>query len=440
MIYLERNIDKELSAWKTSNYRKPLMLRGARQIGKSSTVRQLGLQFDHFIEINFDKNNSIKAIFENIEDIDELCSLIEAETKIPIIPGKTLLFLDEIQACIPAISSLRYFYENKQELHVIATGSLLEFALEEIPSFGVGRISSLFMYPFSFNEFLRALNEGRLLDLINKKPKNEPINDAIHQKLLKLYRTFLIVGGMPEVLKNYVINKDLLQVNRILSDLMSTYEDDFAKYKQRVPLIRLQEVFRMVLAQNGINFTFSQTVAQLSNIQIKESLDLLQKAGLIYSVTHAASNGIPLGADFNPKKRKYILFDTGLFQKLLGLSISETLISEDWEAVNKGNIAEMSIGLELKKNAAPYQKEELFYWERETKGSQAEVDFVIQKSHELIPIEVKAGTKGSMQSMFLFLKEKSRPFGIRISQENFGFMPRVIIYPLYAVDKMLDEI
>lgn len=438
-MYLERNIDRELAVWKEIPTRKPLVLRGARQVGKSSVVRNLGKRFNHFIEINFDENPLFQTIFEDGATISDVLEQLAIITNIPIIPGETLLFLDEIQTCIPAISILRYFYEKMPDLHVIAAGSLLEFALAEIPSFGVGRVRFLFMYPFSFEEFLIVNKEKNLLDVLNKATQDKPLAEIFHQKLKKYLKKFMIIGGMPEAVKAYVHNGDMLEVQRVLDDLILSIQADFSKYKNKVPPSRIKEVFDAVVSQTGSKFSYSYPSATLTNVQIKEALRLLEMAGLLYSVTHSASNGIPLGAEINTKKRKMLLFDTGIYQRILGLDIVSLLIKEDFNVINRGNIAELFVGIELIKNVSCYERSHLYYWQREAKNSQAEVDFVIQKQEDIIPIEIKAGTKGSMQSMYLFLDEKKSKYGIRLSLENFSKIERVKIYPLYAVKNLLAK-
>jgi uncharacterized protein len=431
-MYLERAVDIELENWRQATHRKPLLLRGARQVGKSSAVRNLAQNFDYFIELNFDEVAEYRAIFEYSTNVIEICELIATTVNTPVVAGKTLLFLDEIQACIPAISALRYFYEKIPNLHVIAAGSLLEFALAEIPSFGVGRIRSLFMYPFSFQEFLMAYQEKPLLAMLGKASPDNPLPEPIHQKLIRYFKRFLVVGGMPEVVRAYVTSQDILEAQRVLDDLILSLETDFAKYKKQVPTTRIREVFDTVVGQLGAKFTYSYPNATLSNVQIKEVLELLNMAGLVYAVTHTAANGIPLGAEINPKFRKYLIFDTGIVQRILGLSISDLLTNDDFQVVNRGAIAELSVGLELIKNHSPFQPTTLHYWQRDSRNSQAEIDYVVQKEAQIVPIEVKAGTKGSMQSMYLFLNEKAIERGIRLSLENFGRVNNIEIYPLYA--------
>ena len=437
-MYIRRAIDKELINWKNSVTRKLLLLRGARQVGKSSAIRNLGKSFTHFIEINFDEKKEWTTLFESTQNLDALLEQISIIENTPIIENETLLFLDEIQTSLPAIHLLRYFYERKPKLHVIAAGSLLEFALKDLPSFGVGRIRSLFMYPISFHEFLLAHNEERLLEKTKEASPILPLPELLHQKLISYYKKFLIIGGMPEAVKSYVIHKDLLEVQRILDDLILSIQADFTKYKKRIEPIKIAEVFANVVLQQGGKFTYTYPNATLNNQQIKEILQLLEMADLVHAVTHTAANGIPLGAEINPKKRKIILFDTGIYQRILKLDISQLLTLDNLSVINKGNIAELSVGLELIKNQSPYEKTNLYYWQRESRNSQAEIDYVIQQKEEIVPLEVKAGTKGAMQSMFLFLHEKNTEKGIRISLENFGQMEKIDIYPLYGVWNLVN--
>jgi predicted AAA+ superfamily ATPase len=437
-MYLKRKIDIELEIWKQLPNRKPLILRGARQVGKSSSVKNLSSKFKYYIEINFDENPIYASVFENGLDPAGICEQLSVISNTPIIEGETLLFFDEIQSCIPAISSLRYFYEKMPNLHLIAAGSLLEFALSEIPSFGVGRVRSIFMYPLSFEEFLLANKENSLVEAMSKATTQVSFPEIFHKKLKDYLRRFLIIGGMPEAVKAYVSNGDMLEVQRVLDDLLLSIQADFAKYKIRVSPTRIREVFDAVVLQVGNKFSYSYPHATLNNVQIKEALILLEMAGLVYFVTHSASNGIPLGAEINSKKRKILLFDTGIFQRIQGLNIAQLLIQDDFESINKGNIAELHVGLELIKNSSCYEKTQLYFWQREAKNSQAEVDYVIQKQDKIVPIEVKAGTKGSMQSLYLFLEEKKIDFGIRLSLENFSEMEKIKIIPLYAVGNVVN--
>jgi uncharacterized protein len=436
-MYLPRKIDNELLLWKNDGGQKPLLLRGARQVGKSSSVRKLGESFESYLEINFEENKKIHSLFSGDLTPQVLCENLSLMFDMDIIPGKTLLFFDEVQSCIPAISSLRFFYEKMPGLHVIAAGSLLEFALSEIPSFGVGRLRSVYMYPLSFDEFLDAIGQQKLRELKNKANAQNPLPEPLHDKLLTLLKKFLIIGGMPEVVLNYVTKNDLRDCQRVLEDLISSFRADFAKYKVKIPSLRVREVFESVVQQAGGKFIYTKASQNFNTAQIKEALELIIMAGLVIPVTHTSANGIPLGAEVDLKKRKMLLLDTGLFQRLMQLDISELLLSNGFNLVNKGGIAEQFVGLEILKYGSCYEQKELFYWHREAMNSNAEVDYLIQKQNTIVPIEVKSGTKGSMNSMFIFLKEKGATYGCRMSLENFAMFENIKVYPLYAVANIL---
>ena len=434
-MYIKRLIDSELEKWKNEDSHKPLLLRGARQVGKSSAVQNLGKKFDYFLELNFEKDEEIRDVFISAKTLNpkSLCDKIAAIKQIPIIPERTLLFFDEIQACLPAISSLRYFYEDYPELHVIAAGSLLEFALEELPSFGVGRIRSLFMYPFSFYEFLDAYGFAILREKIQNSNISDPLDDVLHQKAIEILRTFLILGGMPEVVANYVSGKDMYHCQLVLDDLINSLRTDFAKYKKRIPTLQISEAFQSVVKQTGRKFVYSTAEQKYNSKQIKEAVELLIMAGLVIPVVHTSANGLPLGAEMNSKHRKMLLLDTGILQRLFGLQLAEILLSNDLDFVNKGNIAELYVGLELLKATSPYEMAQLYYWQREEKNAHAEVDYVLQRGQNVVPLEVKSGKQGKMQSLYLFLKEKELPGGYRTSLENYAEYGKIKVIPLYAI-------
>ena len=442
--YFNRNVDEALLAWSQEMPpgRKPLLLRGARQVGKSSAVRQLGKRFKHFVEINFDDDKEAKTFFETYVTPKEICEQLALYCNTPIIPGETLLFLDEIQSCQSALGKLRYFYEKYAQLHVVAAGSLLEFALEEIPSFGVGRIRSIFMYPFGFDEFLAAMGEEALRDAVKAASPEKPLSEPIHLQLLRRLKTFLICGGMPEVVSQYLRKRDLLAGELVLNDLIIAFKADFAKYRKRTPMLLLNEVFESVMHQTEGKFVYERAAPGTSTLAVRQALDLLIMAGLVYPVTHTAANGIPLGAETNHKFRRAIPCDTGLFLQSLGLR-SEILPADDFSAVNRGSLAEIFVGLELLKAASCYRPQQLFCWQRSASpGSQrgnAQVDFIVQKNLKIIPIEVKSGTQGGMQSLRLFMKEKCIERGVRTSLENFGRGDGMDIYPLYAIGNIVRE-
>ncbi len=436
---MKRNIDKYLNDWKRQSERKVLLLRGARQIGKTYSVRQLGANFKYFIEVNFELDNDVKFFFQQSLHPQNLIEKLAAYYATPVIAGETLLFFDEIQECVEAIKSLRFFYEKLPDLHVIAAGSLLEFALAEIPSFGVGRITSMFMYPLTFSEFLQAINETGLLAAVENASSDKAIDLPFYNRLTDLYRTFCMIGGMPEVVRNYAEHRDLLQCQKILQSLILTFKDDFAKYKKRSPVDCLNETFQSIVYQTGSRFIFSNVNSESSHKLLQQSLDLLVMAGLAYKVYHTSAQGLPLGAQLNLKKFKVLLFDVGIHQQIAGLDIPSFLTANNFNALNKGNVAELFAGLELLANCEPDNPKPLYYWTRESKNSQAEIDYVIQQGSAIVPVEVKAGTKGQMQSMHLFLKERNLDYGLRISLENFSEYEHIKTIPLFAIRNLFIE-
>ena len=231
MTYYKRNIDKKLLEWKNAPKRKPLLIRGARQVGKSTAVQQLGKTFKYFVEVNLERQQSIRQLFTGDIDVFRTCESISAISGIPITAGETLLFIDEIQVCQEAIMSLRYFKEDFPELHIIAAGSLLEFALEDLPSFGVGRIRSLYMYPFSFDEFLMAQSLDITIEYKRKASAASPLPETVHRMLIEQLRTFYLVGGMPAAVAEWIDSKNYIECARVHNDILDTYQDDFAKYK-----------------------------------------------------------------------------------------------------------------------------------------------------------------------------------------------------------------
>ncbi len=337
------------------------------------------------------------------------------------------------------MSSLRFFYEKYPALHVVAAGSLLEFTIAEISSFGVGRVRSLFMYPVSFDEFLVAAGETKLVEAKLQASPEKPLTEPVHQKLLLYFKRFLLLGGMPEVLVTYIEHNDLVKCGLIQDDLVTSLQSDFAKYRMRVPFMRIAEVFDSVIRQAGGKFMYSKAALESTNRQIKEAIELLTMAGLIIPVTHTAANGIPLGAEVNEKNRKMVLLDTGLFQRLLQLNMGQLLLADDFDSINKGAIAEQYTGLEILKAAPCYGQASLFYWHREARSSNAEVDYVVQKGEEIIPLEVKSGKKGAMNSLHLFLAEKKSPYGVRFSLENYAVYDKIKVYPLYAVADFIKD-
>ncbi|MEZ5040508.1 MAG: AAA family ATPase [Saprospiraceae bacterium] len=435
-MYFTRKIDQHLTEWAAQEDRKPLLIRGARQVGKSSSVAHLAVSFPHFVTVNFEESPRLRSIFASNLDPRRIIDALSVYYGQQIIPGETLLFFDEIQACPEAISALRFFYEKMPDLHLIAAGSLLEFALQSLPSYGVGRVRSLFMYPFSFDEFLLAMGETLLLEAKKRASFQMPLDAAIHEKLLDHLKIFLVTGGMPEVMSKYISTRRLLDSQLVLDDIYTALRADFTKYKQTVPPARLTAVFASVVQQAGGKFVYAKAASDSSHQQIKEALDLLIMAGWVIPVTHTSANGLPLGAEANMKKRKMILLDTGVFQRILGLDLSDFLFFDTPVPINKGAIAEQFWGLEYLKYSNPWSPPGLYYWHREARSANAEVDYVIPVGARIFPVEVKSSNSGRMQSLRQFLEDKNQPYGYRFSLENFSEYGGTKCVPLYGVSSL----
>ena len=447
MAYYDRDIDQKLLEWKASARHKPLLIRGARQVGKSSAVRHLGSTFKYFAEVNLERQPSMCALFTKDINVKSTCEKISAITGTPVIAGETLLFIDEIQMSQEAIMSLRYFKEDLPELHVIAAGSLLEFTLEELPSFGVGRIRSLYMYPFSFDEFLCAQGMRLLAEYKHKASPSSPLPEVMHRQLTEQLRNFYLIGGMPAAVGEWVESGNYVECARIHNDIIDTYQDDFAKYRGRVSPGLMRKVLRSVALQTGSKFVYRQVDETMHSTAIKDALHLLSLAGLVIPVTHSDGNGIPLGAEENENYRKYMFMDLGLMQTMLGIPARDILLASDTNFVNKGGVSEMFAGLELAKYHDSFQRCELYYWQSLNRGANAEIDYLETRDGHVLPIEVKANTRGSMQSLWLFMRKKGLPKAIRTSLENFGHFDytdkedggtirQVDIIPLYALSNI----
>lgn len=451
MDYIARNIDKDLRDWKGNKRRKPLLLRGARQVGKSWSIRHLGESFEYFVEVNFEKQPEVKEVFKSTGDVREICKQLSILYDKPIEPGRTLLFLDEIQASQEALKSLWFFKEDYRELHVAAAGSLLEFALKEIHNFGVGRLTMMIMYPFSFDEFLSASGKEGLRRAIADATPEQPLLDIIHSEIVRFYRFFLIVGGMPASVSAWVDTGDFMACASEQRDIQLSYYMDFAKYAKKVDTQLLRNTLQSVISQTGGKFILSKVKGGYRSADVQKALSLLEDAGLIKRVRCTAANGLPLGAEVKENFSKFIYLDTGLMLRILDLDfgaaqeMKETILTEtSANLVNKGSIAEMSAGLEIMKCPNGGMERELFYWENIDNGASSEIDYVMPYRMKVLPIEVKAGTSGKMKSLRLFMKKKGIDFGIRTSLENFGILEHeddgrrkvIRIIPIYALHKI----
>lgn len=456
-MYIKRYIDALLLEWKNSSSLKPLLLRGARQVGKSWAVKHLGESFTYYLEVNFEKRPDIKDVFERVHEVHDLVNNLSLLYNVPVVAGQTLLFLDEVQDCPAAIKSLWAFKEDFPELHVVAAGSLLEFALQDLPSFGVGRIRSLFVYPFSFDEFLVAEGKSSWLEAKQQADNEKPLLMPLHNDIVQHYRTFLMVGGMPASVAAWVTTHDYRNCQTELDDIQLTYYDDFKKYAKKVDPTLLRNTLQSVILQIGNKFTYSKVDGSYRAEEVKKALKLLSDAGIVKRVSHTAANGLPLGAEVNEKFRKYIYLDSALLLRILDMDLggarqlTDLIVAGTAEdLVNKGGLAEMVLGWELIKYSSPRSQHDLYYWENTADGTRSEVDYIIARDMKVLPIECKSGTSGKMKSLHLFMHNKHLTDAIRCSLENFALLEscdkkaddavrRIQILPLYAISNLFQK-
>jgi uncharacterized protein len=441
---MKRLLTKQLLDWKAELGRKPMLVRGARQVGKSYIIREFGLKnFSSFVEINFELDPEYKKLFDASLDPSTLIKNLALASNKPIESGSTLLFLDEIQACPRAITALRYFYENMPELHVIAAGSLIEFALEaEHISMPVGRVQSIYLYPLNFIEFLHARGETLFVDFIlNEANLSQSIEETIHNKGLTLVKEYALVGGMPDAVSAYLPEAQSLKFRTAQQGLLQTFRDDFGKYARSTKHQYLEKVFLTAPALISKDYKYSKVDRETPSRALKDALQLLTKAGIITKIRATSGAGLPLEAYADDRKFKLSFLDIGLVQAALGLDAKIALL-ENFIAINSGALAEQFVAQEFIGNASPYQPARLYYWARAKRNSSAEVDLLYQNNLDIYPIEIKAGATGRLKSLKSYLSTYNTPFGIRISAHPLSFSDDVLSVPFYllpALDRLIEH-
>jgi len=432
---MKRLVEEQVLFWKDSPRRKPLIIRGARQVGKTWLVENvLSRQFDNFIKIDFEKRRDLQVHFsENLEPQTILSYLELAVGR--IIPGKTLLFFDEIQACPRAIMALRYFYEEMPELHVVAAGSMLEFAFGNI-SIPVGRVQYLYMYPMTFYEYLLAIGKGPMAEFVLISPADT--DKPVQQMILNELRNYFFVGGMPECIKTYCNKGSLLETFQVQSEILDSYRDDFSKYMTSIDPICLDAVFLNVAKSIGEQIKYTRLNAGHSGQTNRKAFDLLARAKVIHKIPACDPSSLPLGATANQKKFKASILDIGLLQRLCQVPVEMELQQENLLAMYRGKLAEQFVAQEL----LTWHSSELFYWARDARGSNAEVDYLTVFEGKIYPIEVKSGKGGSLKSLHLMLEKYSNcPKGLVLYSGTFSNLPdqKLMFLPLYSVAIICDK-
>ncbi len=404
--------------WIDQHDRKPLVIRGARQVGKTWLVREFAKMVGKvLIEINFEDTPILKTLFDSNEPQDILLQL-GVKNRRPIdVPG-SILFLDEIQAAPEILAKLRWFAEKMPELPVIAAGSLLEFVLAKHTfSMPVGRIDYLHLEPLSFEEFLLAQDQQTAFDYLQQIDFSREVPLALHKQLLTQFREYLFVGGLPASVSSWIKKRDWSMINRVHQNLLTTYRDDFSKYHGRLDVARLDETLLSIPKMLGEKFIYSHVNSSVQSSSIKNALELLQKARLCHSVRCVNASGVPIAAAVKEKYFKEIMLDVGLCNAMLGVDLNDLLNVNELTLIHSGGLAEQVTGQLLRTIFPFYIQPELFYWTRVDKNANAEIDYVIQHHNKIIPIEVKAGATGSLKSLHYFMGLKKLSLALRINSD-----------------------
>ena len=413
---MKRSCLEDLDTWYHSERRKPLVIRGARQVGKTTLARLFAASLDSEVaELNFERRPELAQLFAGNNPRKTL-ELLELVLQRQLEPGKTLLFLDEIQAAPEVFAALRYFYEDLPEQPLLAAGSLLELALEQ-PAFSVpvGRIEYLHLGPMSFEEVLLAAGREDLVAYLEAWTPANAIPDILHRELLSQVSRYFRLGGMPESVRAFLETGSYLESEKVKHSVLATFAEDFGKYGRKVQPARLRKVLDRLPFLVGDKLKYSQIDREERSKDLAEALHLLSLARVGYKVRHTAGNGVPLGAEADDKHFKMLFLDVGLGVTATGLQSRDLEQAEDLLLVNRGALAEQFVGQHLLYSGASWETPQLFYWVREKEGSNAEVDYLISSGAEVLPIEVKAGKTGRLKSLQVFLAEKQRRFAIRLS-------------------------
>lgn len=425
---MKRLINAHLLEWKSKPLHKPLLVRGARQVGKTYSIVEFGQQnFAQVHLVNFERNPEFKSIFELNLDSLRILSELELVLGKKITPGADLLFFDEVQECPKAIMSLRYFYEQIQLLHVIAAGSLLEFALNDI-SFPVGRVQMENMHPMTFGEYLMAMGKEMVASAITQA--NTEFSPTVIDSINRELQSYFLVGGMPECVATFRKSQSYLEVAQIQADLMAAFRQDFSKYAGHSDKRCLDAVLNSVAQSVGEQIKYARLANEFSQPTIKKAFELLEMARLFTRVKSTQPNGIPLGAEASDKRFKTTFLDIGLLANVNGLRAEILLHKNKFADAWNGKMAEQFVGQELRAKYNDY----VYFWLRDKRGSSAEVDFLVESNGAIVPIEVKSGSSGKMKSLHMLLEEYPNiPKAIVLTASQTGSIPgqRLEFAPLF---------
>lgn len=425
---MKRNAINALIQWKSSEDRKPMVLKGARQVGKTWLMKEFGQScYQHTVYFNFDEEDELKSIFEtnkNPQRIIELLSMIAGEK---ILPGETLVIFDEIQECPAALNALKYFKEKANEYHVISAGSLLGTLLAQPKSYPVGMVNLLDLTPLTFDEFLEATDPA-LYSYYCSIQKEQPIEDIFHNRLTEAYHYYLIIGGMPECVASWVKHKDPAKIAQIQRELIEIYENDFSKHNGKVNSGRILMVFRSIvsqLAKANEKFMYGAVREGGRARDFEEAIEWLVSAGMLNRVYNVSKMEHPLAAFDKLDQFKLFVFDTGLLKQMAGIDNSAILLKNDYQF--KGPLTENYVLQQLR---GQFDVEPRYYSDKN-----GEIDFVLQYGTEIIPIEAKGGEDKSAPSFKRYIAEHQPEHALRFSKRGYRKDGYITNLPLYLARK-----
>jgi len=426
---MKRTLYKDLLLWKNSRNRKPLLLQGARQVGKTYLVNKFGnSEYSEFISLNFEQDPDLKTLFQGELDTQSLISNISLYRGKKVIPENTLIFFDEIQVAPEVLTSLKYFNEQAPEFHVIAAGSLLGVSLGKEVSFPVGQVNFMTMYPMNFIEYLIAFDNELIAEKLISTKQVDSLPEIIHNKLLDQLKIYLFLGGMPEILQDYLDHADISSARKIQNEILEAYKRDFSKYTDGSQAIKTSELWHSIphqLAKENKKFKYRDVNKKARASTFEQTFEWLKKAGLIHIAYHLNTPKIPLSGYVDHSRFKVYMLDCGLLGAML--NITSDLIIKPTELFREYNGAfiENFIAAEFVTSGI----RDLFYW---TSKSKAEVDFIVQSGNEIFPVEVKSGTSRNLKSLRSYAGKYNPNYVIRISPRNFIMQNDFINLPLYA--------
>lgn len=431
VITLKRNAIQDLIKWKFSEERKPMILKGARQVGKTWVMIEFGKNYyDNYVYFNFDEEDDLKSIFKTNKNPNRIIELLSIIANDQILPNKTLIILDEIQECPEALNALKYFKEKANEYHIIAAGSLLGTLLAQPKSYPVGMVNLLNIHPLTFDEFLEAVNPT-LYSYYSNIHKEQQIEDIFHNQLLEIYNYYLIIGGMPECVSSWIKYKDASKIEQIQKELIEIYENDFSKHNGKVNSGRILMVFRSIvsqLAKSNEKFIYGAIREGARARDFEEAIEWLVSAGMINRIYNVSKIEHPLAAFDKLDQFKLFLFDTGILKYMAGIDNKAIILKTDYQF--KGQLTENFILQQLQEQ---FKIAPRYYSDKNN-----EIDFLLQYGTEIIPIEVKAGESKSAPSFKKYIANNQPKYAIRFSKRNYKKDGIITNIPLYLARKTIE--